>query len=154
MNRRTVSVVVALALLLGSVTVPNSPYAADRHTERVPVGPEFPRDLTRETAGDYLRGYEERVLRNALLGTRGFTTDDGDRIVAECGPRAVTRTGENEYRIRLRCRGRYVDVHRVVQPSPVSYAVTYRLTADGPEELSVDGWPLDGRDDLWVRPPE
>jgi hypothetical protein len=140
-----------LLLGLGSVLVADSPYESNVVSERNPVAPERPATLNRTTAASYLVEYEQTLLYNGLLGSRGFTLDPSDEVRTNCVTRSVNETADG-FRAGLRCRGRIVDTKRLVQPPEVSYTVTYSTTEDTVRELAIEGYPSGERGELRERP--
>ena len=144
----SVLVIVLITVVVISVVVPDSPYVSDVAIERSPFAPERPTELNRTTATAHAVAYEERVLRNDILGSRGFSLDRNDEIRARCVTAGVQRRAdgrENRFRIRLQCRGDILDVNRPLQPSGFEYATTYVVIPNETRRIDTDGYPY--RDD-------
>lgn len=144
---------VSAALVTGasSLLVENSPYAGDVNVERAPYAPDRPANLTGETAGAYASAYEEIRLGNDLYATRGHVLDEGERAIARCRPASVADDGPDRYRVELQCTGRIDDVYRLFEPEPVDYRVTYRVSEDTSEQVSIRGYPYGERAGLRPR---
>jgi hypothetical protein len=153
--RRNITVLLVTLLIVGvsTVVVADSPYSPTRHSEKIPFAPDRPATLNRTTATAYAIDYEQTLLYNDLLGSRGFTIDDGDDVRADCTVNSVNQTATGEFRIQLRCRGEIEDVFRLIQTTSHSYKVTYQVTKNELKELSVHGYPFLPRHELRQRPP-
>lgn len=153
MRRLTVVLVIAGVLWGSTVLVVDSPYSPTRESEQNPFAPDRPVTLDRTTATAHLVDYEQTRLYNDLLGSRGYSIDDGDEIRADCTAISVNQTATDEFRIQLQCRGEIEDVYRLIQPPSHSYTVTYHIDGEDIEELSIEGYPFSPRDELRLRPP-
>jgi hypothetical protein len=144
------ALLVVATVLVGTTTVlvVDSPYDANVEREQEPFAPERPTSLDRTTATACLIDYERTRLSNDLLASRGYILDENDEVRTECTAVSVKRTADERFRVRLRCRGEIHDVYRFVQSPAVSYTVTYRLTDEGHEQLSISGYPFPSRDEL------
>ncbi len=151
-----VLVAFVFAAVVISVVVPNSPYDADIAVERDPFAPERPVELNRTMASSHAVAYEEQVLRNHVLGSRGFSLDKHDEVRTRCAAASVQRRrGTDErFRVRLQCRGDIADVNRPVQPSGFEYVATYAVTTNETRRVSVDGYPYEGDDTLATAIPD
>ncbi len=153
MRRLTVVLIVAGTLAVSTVLVADSPYSPTIVSEQNPFAPDRPATLNRTTATTHLIDYEQTRLYNGLLGSRGYSIDDGDDIRADCTASSVNQTATDEFRIQLQCRGEIEDVYRLIQPTSHSYTVTYSIGEENIEELSIEGYPFSSRDELRPRPP-
>lgn len=153
MQRLAVLLMVVGVVGLSTVLVADSPYSQTRVSEQNPFAPERPAVFNRTTSTAYLIDYEQTLLYNDLLGSRGYSIDDGDDIRADCTAISVNQTAPEEFRIQLQCRGEIEDVYRLIQPTSHSYTVTYSIGKEHIEELSIEGYPFSPRDKLRPRPP-
>lgn len=149
MRKVVALLVVVAALLVGASTalVADSPYDSNVVSEQNPFAPERPEALDRTTASVYLVEYEEQRLHNDLLASRDFVLDQHDEVMTNCTAASVEKVDET-FRVRLDCRGRIDDAKRFDQPSAVEYTVTYRMTSESVEQLRIQGYPFENRDEL------
>lgn len=148
-------VVVLLAAVVLSVTVPDSPYDPNVAVDRGPFAPERPAELNRTTATAYAVAYEKRVLRNDILSSRGFSLDMHDGVQTQCVAAGVQRrlNGQNGgFRVHLQCHGDVVDVNRPIQPSGFGYAATYIVATTETRRIGVDGYPYGSDDENLTSP--
>lgn len=151
MRRRTAVLVLVGVVLLSTVLVVDSPYRPTRDSDRNPFAPERPVTLNRTTATTYLIDYEQTRLYNDLLGSRGYTVDDGDDLRADCAVDSVEQLNGG-FQVELRCEGEITDVYRLIHSTKHSYTVTYLITENSLEELAIQDYPFSPRDELRQRP--
>lgn len=140
-HRTTALVVLVGVVLLSTVLIADSPYRPTRHSDRNPFAPERPATFNRTTATSYLIDYEQTRLYNDLLGSRGYTIDDGDDLRADCAVDSVQRSNSG-FQVELRCEGEITDVYRLIHPTKHSYTVTYLITENSLEELAIQDYPF------------
>jgi hypothetical protein len=151
--RLRLTAVLAVVVFLAASTffVADSPYVPNVEREANPFAPERPDTLDRDAVQTYLVDYERTRLSNDLVSSRGHTLDRDDDVRADCTPVDTTETAPDQFRVRLRCRGSIDDVYRLVQPTAVSYTVTYSMDETGLSQVAISGYPFSPRDEL--RPP-
>ncbi|WP_435360702.1 hypothetical protein [Haloarchaeobius sp. DFWS5] len=152
--RTTVAAIAAVVLLVALVggvvtlTGPDSPFDRNVVSERNPFAPDRPDTLNESTAGSYVVRYEAQRLHNDLLAARDQQLDQHDDVEATCVYTSVEETNDDAFRVEIGCRGDIEDVHRVFQSKGFEYTVTYRVTNNSTEQVAIDGYPYDQRDEL------
>ncbi len=131
-------------LFLATFFIPDSPYSPSVHSEASLSAPDRPTQLTESSVQTYAVTYEERLLHNELIQSRGLTRDRGDKIISECTVTELERRSSSEFAVNMSCHGEIRDIYRIIQPTDFSYEVMYLITPESTEELSIRGYPLEG----------
>lgn len=149
MRRLWIGVTVALVVLglvIGASTflAIDSPYNRNVDVESYPVGPEKPTSINSTSAVDYTISYEERLLYNDLLASRGNNLDTNDRVITSCRRISVSNVGTGEFRIRLECQGGIDDTLHLFEPGEFTYSAIYNVTDDSIQQISLQNYPFSG----------
>lgn len=149
MRRRWIGVtaaLVVLGLVIGASTLlaADSPYNRNVDVESYPVGPETPASINSTSAADYAISYEERLLFNDLIASRGNNLDARDRVITNCRGISVSNAGTGEFRIRLECRGGIDDTLRLFEPGEFTYSVAYTVTDSSIRQTDIRDYPFSG----------
>lgn len=146
-------IVSAVLSVVGTGLVADSPYEPNVVSERNPFAPERPATLNATTATSYLVDYEQTRLYNDLLRSRGHTLDRSDDVRTDCTGISSNQTATDRFRVRLQCHGEIADTYRLIQPTKVTYTVTYSINDTTQKQVSIRGYPYSVRDELRQRPP-
>ncbi|WP_410764724.1 hypothetical protein [Haloferax sp. DFSO60] len=140
---RQIAIVLGI-VLLGSFFIADSPYNPTVHTEAYPYAPDRPAQLNDSSVRNYAVEYEEMLLNNELVKSRGLVLDRDDETINECTVTELERQSSSEFVVSMRCHGGIRDIYRVIQPTNFRYEVTYRITPESTEQASIQGYPLGG----------
>ncbi|WP_152420046.1 hypothetical protein [Haloferax prahovense] len=135
--------IVIVVILVATVSVPNSPYNPSVHSEKIPYAPDRPPQLNNSSVKEYAINYEETVLYNGLLYSRGLSRDRGDEFINDCTVTNLEKQLSSEFVVTMNCHGEIRDIYRIIQPTNFNYEVVYRITPESTKQLSIKGYPID-----------